>query len=118
MARAKSVEGSESITERGQAIVDAMTVIEEAIIQTKSKSSQDPLNYPVRLNDKLGALMGASGTTHQPTEQVRVVFDMLVDKLEVQLDALEAIIRDDVPAFNDLVFEARVPAIILDEDDD
>ena len=35
----------------GKALNDKMTAVEEALYQTKNRSSQDPLNFPVRLND-------------------------------------------------------------------
>ena len=33
-----------------------MTAVEEALYQTKNRSLQDPLNFPMRLNDKLNAV--------------------------------------------------------------
>ncbi len=40
-----------------------MTKIEEALYQTKSKSEQDVLNYPIRLNDKISGLYDYSAYT-------------------------------------------------------
>jgi len=39
-----------------------MTAVEEALYQTKNKSSQDPLNYPIRLNDKLAGVADSAAT--------------------------------------------------------
>ena len=55
-----------------------MTPIEEALIQTKAKSGQDVLNFPVRLNNHLVALGGVVGSAETaPTQQSYEVFDML-----------------------------------------
>ena len=43
---------------RGGAQEEADRAIEEALYQTKNQSNQDPLNYPIRLNNKLAALGG------------------------------------------------------------
>ena len=73
-------------------LVSELTQIEEAIYQTKNKSGQDPLNYPIRLNDKLaGVYSNAQGGTTRPTDQAVEVFKRLSLELQVQLDRLAAI---------------------------
>ena len=55
-----------------------MTEVEEVLIQTKAKSGQDVLNFPVRLNNHLVALGGVVGSADSaPTQQSYEVFDML-----------------------------------------
>lgn len=69
-----------------------LTAIEEAIYQTKNRSGQDPLNYPIRLNDKLaGVFSNVSSGEGRPTKQSREVFSMLSKQLQVQLDKLKEI---------------------------
>ncbi len=73
-------------------IVRELTSIEEAIYQTKNKSGQDPLNYPIRLNDKLaGVFSNAQGGMTRPTDQAVEVFNKLSAELQVQLDRLAAV---------------------------
>jgi photosystem II stability/assembly factor-like uncharacterized protein len=87
-----------------------MTAVEEALYQTKNKSSQDPLNYPIRLNDKLaGVGDSASAGWHAPTAQQIAVRDELVTKIDAELAKLKAIWDTDLPAFNKLA--AAVPAV-------
>ena len=38
-----------------------MSTIEETLYQTQNESRQDPLNFPIRLNNKLGHLGSLSG---------------------------------------------------------
>ena len=56
-----------------------MTKVEEALYQTKNRSPQDPLNFPIRLNDKLNALAGSAGGfgDARPTDQAVQVKDEL-----------------------------------------
>ncbi len=73
-------------------VVKELTSIEEAIYQTKNKSGQDPLNYPIRLNDKLaGVFSNAMSGTTRPTDQAVQVFKNLSAELQVQLDRLVAV---------------------------
>ena len=96
----------------GKELAEKLTAIEEELIQTKSKSSQDPLNYPIKLNNKLAAMSGViSRSDFAPTDQAYAVFDELSKQLKVQLDALDVILETDVTAFNRLIQEEAVPAI-------
>ncbi len=89
-----------------------MTAVEEALYQTKNKSSQDPLNYPIRLNDKLAGVADSAATgSWAPTAQQMAVRDELVPQIDAQLATLKTIWDTDLPAFNKLVSEANLPAV-------
>jgi transketolase len=78
-----------------------LTSVEEAIYQTKNQSGQDPLNYPIRLNNKLAALQGTvESGDYRPTEQSYAVFKELSARLDTQLGRLEALLKTDLAAFN------------------
>src|SRR4029079_17647187 len=52
------------------ALEQALSQVEDSLYQTKNRSGQDPLNYPIRLNNKIGALMGVVGSADaRPTQQ-------------------------------------------------
>jgi photosystem II stability/assembly factor-like uncharacterized protein len=87
-----------------------MTAVEEALYQTKNKSPQDPLNYPVRLNNKLAAVADSAELgAWAPTAQDVAVRDEVVKQIDEQLAKLKAIWATDLPAFNKLA--AAVPAV-------
>jgi photosystem II stability/assembly factor-like uncharacterized protein len=89
-----------------------MTAVEEALYQTKNRSSQDPLNYPIRLNDKLaGVGDSAAAGASAPTAQQIAVRDALVTQIDAQLAKLKAIFDTDLPALNKLIRDQNVPAI-------
>jgi len=99
---------------QADSIKGRLTAVEQAIYQVQNRSSQDPLNYPIRLNNKIAALAGVVASADAvPTAQSVQVFDELSAALQVQLDRLKAVLDADVPAFNRLVKESDVPAIIL-----
>ena len=102
------------IAQQADSIKGRLAAVEEAIYQVKNRSSQDPLNYPIRLNNKIAALAGVvAGAEAAPTAQSVQVFDELSAALQLQLDRLKAVLDADIPAFNRLVKESDVPAIIL-----
>lgn len=113
--------GAADVIAAGEALDERMTAVEEALYQTKNQSPQDPLNFPIRLNDKLAALFGlASIGDYPPTAQMVAVKDELVAAIDVELATLEQIWQEDLPAYNAAVREADVAAVLLpvDEADD
>ena len=65
--------------------------IEAELYQVKNRSNQDPLNYPIKLNNKLAALLNViEGGEAAPTEGAKLVFADLSTKLAAQLAALDA----------------------------
>ena len=91
-----------------------MTVVEESLIQTKAKSGQDVLNFPVRLNNDLVALSGVvDSATTAPTSQSYEVFDMLSKAVDEQLVKWKSIVATDVAAYNSTVKQQEVPALVL-----
>jgi len=109
--------GEDAIREASKPLIESLSAIEEEIIQTRSKSPQDPLNFPIKLNDKIGALAYAVDGDYPPTEQVFEVFESLKDRLDAQLQALDTVLERDVPEFNRIVERERVPAVVLPDDD-
>ena len=67
----------------------------------KNRSGQDPLNYPIRLNNKIAALAGvAASTDARPTSQTREVFRVLSAQLDAQLTKIECAVSSSLPKLN------------------
>ncbi len=111
-ARVKDQPNAKPIVDAAKDLSAKLTAIEEELYQTKNQSNQDPLNYPIRLNNKLAALAGSiSGADSQPTDQQVAVYEDLVGRINAQLGKLEQVMTTDVPAFNKLVRDQNVPAV-------
>ena len=105
---------SKPINDAGTALNKKLTVIEEALYQTKNQSNQDPLNYPIRLNNKLAALGGVVGSAEAaPNAQSYAVYDELVAAIDAELQKLSQVMKTDVPAFNQLVRDQNIPAVVV-----
>jgi photosystem II stability/assembly factor-like uncharacterized protein len=97
----KGNEDVKELLEKSKKLREDLSKIEEALYQTKNKSNQDPLNFPIRLTNKLGHLnslvrMG----DFAPTDQDIAVKNELSQKIKVQLDAFNTIVDDEISAFN------------------
>lgn len=111
----KGKEDMKDINELAKSINEQMKKIEETLYQTKNKSGQDPLNYPVRLNNKLAALASeADGSDYKPTEQVKAVFREVNGKIDEQLNSLNKIFTEQIPKFNELVRRKSINAVSME----
>jgi photosystem II stability/assembly factor-like uncharacterized protein len=97
---------------QGDSINKQLTAIEEALYQTKSKSFQDVLNFPIRINDKLAGLYGvAASGQNPPSKQARETLADLGSQADVQLAKLKKILDIDLKAYNKMINEKQVPVI-------
>jgi photosystem II stability/assembly factor-like uncharacterized protein len=95
-----------------QGLADRFTDVEGEIYQHRLRSGQDPLNYPIRLNNKLAALQGVvESGDYRPTEQSYAVFKDLSARLDKQLSQLDALIKGDLVTLNKSLEAARLAPI-------
>jgi hypothetical protein len=107
------------VTDAGKALNNKLRTIEETLYQTKNRSSQDPLNFPIRLNNKLAALGSVVASADaEPTLQSYVIYEDLVTRIDAELRNLRQILDKDLAAFNRMVKEQNVPAVTLKPDAD
>jgi photosystem II stability/assembly factor-like uncharacterized protein len=97
----------------GAALTTRLTEIEGQIYQYRNRSSQDPLNFPIRLNNKLAALQHVvESGDFRPTEQSYAVFRELSARLDEELARIEQALRTDVAGFNRLLGSKKMDPIV------
>ncbi|MFP5287275.1 MAG: hypothetical protein ACLGI9_16165, partial [Thermoanaerobaculia bacterium] len=112
--RLRGKDEAKGVVDAAKELDKKMTAVEEALYQTKNRSSQDPLNFPVRLNDKLNAVAGSvSLGEYRPTAQAVQVKNQLIAAIDAELSKLNEIWGTDLRKFNDLAREAGVAAVIV-----
>ena len=97
----KDDDSVKDLVEKAESLKDSLSSIEKELYQTKNRSNQDPLNFPIKLTNKLGHLnallrMG----DFPPTDQDIAVKDELTGKIETQLDVFNSLLSNEVKAFN------------------
>ncbi len=92
-----------------------MTAVEEQLYQTKNKSSQDPLNFPIRLNDKLASVTeSATAGNYAPTAQAKAVRAELFAAIDKELQKLKDLWDKDLAALNQTLKQLDTPAIVVE----
>ncbi|MDH7513182.1 MAG: hypothetical protein QHH14_09580 [Clostridiales bacterium] len=109
----KGLDKSGNIIEEGKKIIARLTEIEGILIQSRSKSNQDPLNYPIKLDNKLAALASVVASADgRPTDQSRELFKELAAAADAEVAKFNSVLETDIPALNAMLKEAGIPHII------
>jgi hypothetical protein len=85
----------------GETLTKNLSAVEEEIYQVRNQSGQDPLNFPIKLNNRLASLLSmVSHGDGKPVGNAEPVFKDLVAELKVQTDKLQQTLTRDLAAFN------------------
>ncbi len=112
-SRLKGKEGLEEVLALAEQIDSSLLELEQKLYQTKNRSAQDPLNFPVRLTNKLAHLNAIMGADYPPTQQAMAVKEELERAVDEVLTAFRQMKERDLQQFNRLMREKQVDAVIL-----
>jgi hypothetical protein len=100
------------VADAAKALTQKLTAVEEELYQTKNRASEDPLNFPIKLNNKLAHVLGVvESSDNPPTQQSYMVYEDVATRVNAQLKTLDTLMTTDLAAFNKLIHDANVPAI-------
>ena len=89
--------------------------IEKALYQTQNQSNQDPLNFPIRLTNKLGHLNSlVTLDDFAPTAQDIQVKNELTAEISKELDAFDALVSNEIQKFNRSFNESNLNYLFLE----
>jgi len=113
--RLKDNEDMKDVVEMAKEIQKKMTAIEKNLYQTQNQSRQDPLNFPIKLTNKLAHLNSLEGMSDfAPTQQSEAFRKEVTGKIDEELVGWKSILQKDIPAFNALVKKKAIDAIMLE----
>jgi len=85
----------------GDKLTGNLGQVEEDLYQVRNQSGQDPLNFPIKVNNRLASLLGVvANNDARPIANAYPIFADLKVELKVQTDRLQRILTTDLPLFN------------------
>lgn len=94
-------ESTKELIEKAKKMKESLGEVEKALYQTKNRSRQDPLNFPIKLTNKLGHLNSLVAIDDfPPTEQDIAVKNELTAAINKELDKFDAVMSNELKAFN------------------
>ena len=104
------------IIKMGKQVVKQLSEGEKTLYQTKNRTNQDPLNFPIQLNNRLSALVSVvSRGDNRPTDQAYAVRDELKVLIDEAIAKLDEAMESGVSDFNEAFRKAEIPAVFVDE---
>ncbi len=80
-----------------------MQAVEEDVYQVRNQSNQDPLNFPIKTNNRLASLLRVVGTGEgRPVGNAEPIFNDLQAELKAETDRLQRVLGTYLPRFNQL----------------
>jgi len=90
-----------------------LSAIEEEVYQVRNRSGQDPLNFPIKLNNKIAALGGSiQHGDGKPTASSYEVFKLLSGRLAEQQNKLDGALKTDLPGVNKLLTDRKLKELV------
>ncbi len=115
---AKAGARAETVRRAAGPMLRELDAVEREIYQVRNESSQDPLNFPIRLNNKIAALAGVVGSAEaRPTRQSYEVFRILSDSLAIQTTRLRSALDTLLPRLNQELQRAGLAAVVPSPDE-
>jgi hypothetical protein len=109
-----SMRDDKTVAAAAKTLITKLTAIEEGLYQTKNRASEDPLNFPIELNNKVAYVLGTvSNSESQPTAQSYVVYEDLATQVNAKIRALNGLMSEDVAHFNKTVRDADIPIVTV-----
>jgi photosystem II stability/assembly factor-like uncharacterized protein len=100
---------------QSKALRERFSTVEKALYQTQNRSGQDPLNFPIRLTNKLAHLNSLVALDDfGPTQQDRAVQQELTAGIEAELKTFNALVDEEITAFNKAFNEKALKFLQLD----
>ncbi|MDX1462179.1 MAG: glycosyl hydrolase, partial [Marinirhabdus sp.] len=113
----KDDESVSELVEKAKDLSEQFSEIEKALYQTQNRSGQDPLNFPIKLTNKLAHLNSlVSMDDFPPTQQDVAVKNELTQQVNAELAKFDALVTQEVKAFNDAFNQQQLNYLIVEED--
>ena len=94
------------------AVIMALQKVEEDLYQVKNQSGQDPLNFPIKLNNRLSSLRRSVETGDaRPTDASYVVFAELSKELSILLTSKLSIQNNSLKSLNEKLVKAGLKSV-------
>ncbi len=101
-----------ALASAGASLRDKLSTIEEEIYQVRNRANEDPLNFPIKLNNQIAALARSIETgDNPPTDQDYEIYRVLTARLEAVRARFDSAMKTDLQNFNDLLASHKLAEI-------
>jgi hypothetical protein len=97
----RTKDADNEVKRTAEQVTKSLSVVEENIYQVRNQSNQDPLNYPIKINNRFASLLRVATTGEgRPTSNVEPIFNDIIAELKVETDKLQQVVATELPPLN------------------
>ena len=112
----KEEEAIKDLVKKADTLSEQFSAIEKALYQTKNRSGQDPLNFPIRLTNKLAHLNSlVSMDDFPPTSQDIAVKNELTAAIDKELTKFDVLVSGEIKSFNAAFNSKQLDYLFIDQ---
>jgi photosystem II stability/assembly factor-like uncharacterized protein len=105
---------AKKVVDTAAELTKKLSAVEEDLYQVRNQANEDPLNYPIKINNRIASLLSVvESSDAAPTRQAEAVNEELISEVNVHIRAAEKLLHEDVGAFNKLVKDSNIPAVTV-----
>tara|TARA_B100001146_G_scaffold221995_2_gene233555 strand:- start:4704 stop:7808 length:3105 start_codon:yes stop_codon:yes gene_type:complete len=114
----KDNEAVSDLVEKAKTMQEDFSEIEKTLYQTQNQSGQDPLNFPIRLTNKLAHLNSlVSMDDFPPTQQDIAVKNELTQQVKAELNKFDTMVDQEIKAFNAAFNNKQLNYLFIESDE-
>jgi len=100
-AEEKSKDAPKEVVAAAETLASNLSAVEGDVYQVKNQSGQDPLNFPIKTNNRLASLLRVAITGEgRPTSNVEPIFEELAAELKAEQERLDKTLATDLVTLN------------------
>jgi hypothetical protein len=104
--------GDAALKSTGTELKTNASAVEENVYQVRNQSGQDPLNFPIKVNNRLATLLSMTERGDgRPTTNMPVIFGILNSELKGYTDRLDVVWRTNLAAVNKELTRLKLPPL-------
>ena len=96
----------------GETLKTNASTVEETVYQVRNQSGQDPLNFPIKVNNRIANLLSMSERGDgPPNNSMPEIFSILTKELKGYTDKLDIVWKTDLAAVNKELARLKLPPL-------
>ena len=112
LGRKRQKTDDDELADRMHALMTAAGEVEANIYQVRNRAGQDPLNFPIKVNNRLANLLSmVEQGDGAPNQGMRDVFDIMSGRLDGFLETLEGVCANEMAAANERLGDLGMDAL-------
>jgi hypothetical protein len=104
----RTKDADNEVKRAAERVTKSLSAVEETVYQVRNQSNQDPLNFPIKINNRFASLLRVATLGEgRPTGNVEPIFNDIIAELKVETDRLQEVVATELPPLNRMLLRIK-----------